>query len=126
MGSYGAAVYTGNETKFGQNKCKPKYKISSSDHISNVFTVIILCFQVAVKEGNHHQIILTVILSPIGIALNKDVPRWYLETDLDLIHLIIPLRFLLLNAGMVPSTLNVLLELIKIIYTAFIHKDEHL
>lgn len=119
-------MYTGNETKFGQNKCKPKYKISSSDHISNVFTVIILVFQVAQKEGSHHQIILTVILSPIGIALNKDVPRWYLETDLDLIHLIIPLRFLLLNAGMVPSTLKVLLELIKIIYTAFIHKDEHL
>ena len=39
--------------------------------------------------------------------------------------MIIPLRFLLLNAGMVPSTLKVLLELIKVAYVAFIHHDEH-
>ena len=44
--------------------------------------------------------------------LNEDVPYWYLERNLPYIRMIIPLRFLLLNAGMVPSTLKVLLELI--------------
>ena len=39
---------------------------------------------------------------------------------------IIPLRFILLNSGMIPSTLKVTLELIKIAYTTFIHFDEHL
>ena len=66
------------------------------------------------------------ILSPIGVNLNEDVPYWYLERNLPYIRMIIPLRFMLLNAGMVPSTLKVLLELIKIFYVAFIHKDEHL
>lgn len=67
-----------------------------------------------------------VILSPIGVYLNEDVPYWYLERNLPYIRMIIPLRFLLLNAGMVPSTLKVLLELIKVAYVAFIHHDEHL
>lgn len=39
---------------------------------------------------------------------------------------IIPLRFLLLNVAMVPSSMKVTLELIKILYTVFIHQDEHL
>ncbi|OAO16472.1 phospholipid-transporting atpase [Blastocystis sp. ATCC 50177/Nand II] len=112
---FGAVVYTGNETKFGQNKIKPKLKLAPSDRISSVFVVAILCF----------HLLLVVILSPIGVYLNEDVPYWYLERNLPYIRMIIPLRFLLLNAGMVPSTLKVLLELIKVAYVAFIHHDEH-
>ena len=44
---YGAVVYTGNETKFGQNKNVPKQKIPISDYKTSVFTVVIVCLQVS-------------------------------------------------------------------------------
>ena len=66
------------------------------------------------------------IVSPIGISLNKNYNPWYLERIDAALEAIIPLRFLLLNSGMVPSTLKVTLELIKILYSTFIHYDEHL
>lgn len=66
------------------------------------------------------------IVSPIGVSLNKGNEQWYLEKVDAAYEAIIPLRFLLLNSGMVPSTLKVTLELIKILYSTFIHYDEHL
>ena len=45
--SFAAVVYTGNETKFGQNKSVPEMKLTHSDRMINWFTVIIFCFQVA-------------------------------------------------------------------------------
>ena len=65
------------------------------------------------------------LLSPFGYWLNKNVNHWYLQ-KVDYLEWIIPLRFLLLNVAMVPSTMKVTLELIKIMYTVYIHKDEHL
>ena len=67
-----------------------------------------------------------VVFSPFGIALNRKASRWYLEKNVANLNVIIPLRFLLLNVAMVPSTLKVTLELIKLLYTLFIHSDEHL
>ena len=60
-----------------------------------------------------------VVFSPFGIALNRKATRWYLEKNVANLNVIIPLRFL-------PSTLKVTLELIKLLYTLFIHSDEHL
>lgn len=50
---FGAVVYTGNETKFGQNKIKPKLKLAPSDRISSVFVVAILCFHVTLSSFPH-------------------------------------------------------------------------
>lgn len=50
---FGAVVYTGNETKFGQNKIKPKLKLAPSDRISSVFVVAILCFHVTIAFFPH-------------------------------------------------------------------------
>ena len=69
---------------------------------------------------------LVAVFSPFGIALNRKATRWYLEKNVANLNVIIPLRFLLLNVAMVPSTLKVTLELIKLLYTLFIHSDEHL
>lgn len=44
--SYGAVVYTGNQTKFGQNKNKPILKLSVSDRMTSVFTVVVVILQV--------------------------------------------------------------------------------
>lgn len=45
--SYGVVVYTGHETKFGQNKSKPILKLAVSDRMTSVFTVVVLCLQVS-------------------------------------------------------------------------------
>ena len=50
---FGAVVSTGNETKFGQNKIKPKLKLAPSDRISSVFVVAILCFHVTLSSFPH-------------------------------------------------------------------------
>ena len=65
------------------------------------------------------------LLSPFGYLLNENVNHWYLE-QVEYLEWIIPLRFFLLNVAMVPSTMKVTLELIKIMYTVYIHQDEHL
>ena len=44
--SFAAVVYTGNETKFGQNKDVPEMKLTKSDRMINWFTVVLFCFQV--------------------------------------------------------------------------------
>ena len=44
---YGAVVYTGNETKFGQNKSKPVLKLAVSDKMTSVFTLVIALLQVS-------------------------------------------------------------------------------
>ena len=124
---FGAVIYTGHETKFGMNKAKPILKLAVSDRMTSVFTVIVLCLQVYSSFiRNYTQILLAVVLSPIGIYLNRGKSQWYLEKLTAALEAIIPLRFLLLNVAMVPSTLKVTLELIKLLYTMFIHYNEHL
>lgn len=66
------------------------------------------------------------MLTPIGLAQNRSHARWYMESAVANLPLVLALRFLLLNVAMVPSSLKVTLELIKILYTAFIHHDPHL
>ena len=66
------------------------------------------------------------VLTPIGLSLNRSHARWYMESSVANLPLVLALRFLLLNVAMVPSSLKVTLELIKILYTAFIHRDPHL
>ena len=66
------------------------------------------------------------VLTPIGLWLNGRSPRWYMESSVSNLPLVLALRFLLLNVAMVPSSLKVTLELIKILYTSFIHHDPQL
>lgn len=51
--SYGAVVYTGNQTKFGQNKNKPILKLSVSDRMTSVFTIVVVILQVCMFSGHN-------------------------------------------------------------------------
>ena len=54
--SYGAVVYTGNQTKFGQNKNKPILKLSVSDRMTSTVTVVVVILQVCMFSGhNSHR-----------------------------------------------------------------------
>lgn len=46
-------MYTGNQTKFGQNKSKPILKLSVSDRMTSVFTIVVVVLQVGDETPPH-------------------------------------------------------------------------
>lgn len=46
-------MYTGNQTKFGQNKSKPILKLSVSDRMTSVFTIVVVVLQVGDETLPH-------------------------------------------------------------------------
>lgn len=46
-------MYTGNQTKFGQNKSKPILKLSVSDRMTSVFTIVVVVLQVGDETPSH-------------------------------------------------------------------------
>lgn len=46
-------MYTGNQTKFGQNKSKPILKLSVSDRMTSVFTIVVVVLQVGDETPAH-------------------------------------------------------------------------
>ena len=118
----GAVVYTGGETKVGKNKSLPRQKWTKVDGRINTVTVAVFTF----------QLILVVILGIIGGVKNhKDFMTdgaWYLRyaNAKPVEFIILPLRFLLLSSMMIPISLKVTLDLIKLYYAKRVNYDEKL
>ncbi|GAM24030.1 hypothetical protein SAMD00019534_072050 [Acytostelium subglobosum LB1] len=117
---YGLCVYSGNETKMGQNKKGPPTKWTKLDHAINRVTIIIFTF----------QLLLVVIFGAIGESVrHNDIHSlWYLGYSSTYKSpwyefIIIPLRFLLLNSMMIPVSLKVTIDVIKYCYALFINWD---
>lgn len=115
-------VYTGNETKFGMNKRSPPLKWTRTDRLVNAFSALIFGFQLLLvvvfgilgdtwkaTHGSSYDMVLAYKVDPNNSA-------WY---EL----LIIPARFLLLNSTMIPISLKVTLDLVKLFYARFIDFD---
>eukprot|EP01132_Coremiostelium_polycephalum_P004923 gene4923-6137_t len=117
---YGLVVYTGNETKVGNNKMIPPTKWTRLDKLINRMTVSIFCL----------QLFLVLIFGAIGESLRRHqiTTFWYLGYGNDYHSpwyefIIIPLRFLLLNSMMIPISLKVTIDVIKYAYALFINWD---
>ena len=99
--AWGVAVYTGNETKFGNNKAVPAAKWTKSDKLINRFSVIIFLF----------QLLLVVIFGIIGnvweVGTGRTLPYLHYDKVPPYQFLVIPLRFLLLNSTFIPISLKV-------------------
>lgn len=109
-----AVVFTGKDTKFSLNQQSLRVKLPVSDKKINLYTIGVLIT----------QLLLVILLSPFGIALNKQGSKlWYIDGGTPSVAVVITIRFFLLNSSMIPSTLKVTLELMKVIYTWFIQKD---
>jgi len=118
----GVAVYTGNETKVGQNKHAPPVKVSKADVMVNRFVVWVFTLQCAIVA----------FLGFLGSSWKGagNTSYWYLrwtgdETLLDS-WLILALRFLLLASMMIPISLKVTLDIIKLFYSLLIGWDLHM
>ena len=115
---YGLVVYTGNETKVGQNKATPRMKFTRLDAAIDRTIVALFSF----------QLLLIVCWGIVGsILLYQDEERrvWYLHlvTLSWFDPVVIPLRFLLLASMMIPISLKVTVDVIKLCYSLFIALD---
>ena len=101
---YGLVVYTGNETKVGQNKNVPRHKYTTLD--TQIDTTIIVLFVVQCLF-----IVVWGITGSVLLYIDEDKPVWYLDLRggaLDWYDpAVIPLRFLLLASMMIPISLKV-------------------
>ncbi len=123
---FGLVVYSGNETKFGNNKRMPGVKLTATDKLIDRFSLVIFLF----------QLVITVAFGIIGdLRLPSDAASmWYLGYNTTKAGVsistiewaYIPLRFLLLNSTMIPISLKVTLDLCKLYYAKFINWDEAL
>ncbi|MES1917570.1 MAG: hypothetical protein MHM6MM_009281, partial [Cercozoa sp. M6MM] len=116
---YGAAVYTGNETKFGKNKGDTPQKWTRTDVLINKLSVILFVLQLG----------LVVVFGTVGEiwrAMNDD-EHSYLQYSLTesewYTFLIVPARFLLLISTIIPISLKVSLDVCKLYYARFINWD---
>lgn len=75
--SYGAVVYTGNQTKFGQNKNKPILKLSVSDRMTSTFTVVVVILSslyvqwsiIRIDSSNGHSVTIRLRVESKGRTL---------------------------------------------------------
>lgn len=116
----GMAVYTGNETKFGQNKTIPKMKRTKLDQFTDhVSIAIFFC-----------QLLLVLLLSILGETAGKMSTKvWYLRivSEDDGVDVLVILgRFLLLNSTFIPISLKFSLDVCKLIYAQFINRDNEM
>jgi phospholipid-translocating ATPase len=114
---YGMAVYTGNETKLGMNKSKPKTKWTKLDRTIDMASRFIFVV----------QLLTVVVFGVVGNVIQQKWIRsshWYLQWALGndpwYEELIIPIRMLLLLSYMIPISLKVTLDISKYSYAIFI------
>lgn len=113
---WGVAVYTGNETRLSSNKSVPPFKFPAAERFVNGVSVAIFAF----------QLLLAASFGGAGILwqrnLGVDLPYLLYDREeaqgLDSPILVFPLRFLLLMSLMIPISLAVTLDMLRILYAA--------
>ena len=115
---YGLVVYTGNETKVGQNKNTPRHKYTTLDTHIDTTIIVLFVLQCVV-------IVVWGITGSVLLYVDEDRPVWYLRLSTLAWYdpAVIPLRFLLLASMMIPISLKVTLDLIKLMYSLWIRWD---
>jgi phospholipid-translocating ATPase len=107
----------------GQNRTPPPVKVARSDEQINKFTVLIFVVQLGIA------LLLGVLGYVNDSAGSTDDGRWYLfngSMALAWGWLVFPLRFLLLNSMMIPISLKVTLDIVKLYYAKMIDSDSEM
>ena len=105
----GIVVYTGEDTKIMKNADKSKYKVSNIEKDTNQYILFIFCFQLCIS-----------IVSAVGNTL------WNSQRNPDLVYIpdadnvaftgfLAFLTYLVLNNTMIPISLIVSLEVVKLV-----------
>eukprot|EP01064_Diplonema_japonicum_P039191 TRINITY_DN9775_c0_g1_i3.p1 TRINITY_DN9775_c0_g1~~TRINITY_DN9775_c0_g1_i3.p1 ORF type:complete len:1134 (+),score=217.97 TRINITY_DN9775_c0_g1_i3:48-3404(+) len=104
---YGLAVYTGSDTKCGQNKQDPPLKWAGVDRLVSHFASYVFIFQLSVA----------LFMGIIGNVYRETKSRdaWYLSFKAAEAYeyLVIPMRFFLLTSVMIPISFKVIIDVSK-------------
>ncbi|KAL9654724.1 hypothetical protein ABK040_008521 [Willaertia magna] len=122
---YGIVVYTGNETKSGMNKSATPTKRAKSDKQIDYISIFVFSF----------QILLTILFGIISMLNIENFQRnqiWYLQLDSTQKKqwfdpwILYPLRFFLLTTYMIPISLKITIDFMKLFFSLFIEWDLNL
>ncbi|EGR32202.1 phospholipid-translocating p-type flippase family protein, putative [Ichthyophthirius multifiliis] len=113
-------IYTGNDTKIMKNSENNKNKVSNVEKVMNIFILGILFFQILCS-------ILTALLNNFYIS-NNEVNHWYLKDEKNpssysISSLLRFFTYFLLYNTMIPISLIVSLEIVKVTQGFFIQND---
>eukprot|EP01117_Protostelium_nocturnum_P006113 TRINITY_DN2203_c0_g1_i3.p1 TRINITY_DN2203_c0_g1~~TRINITY_DN2203_c0_g1_i3.p1 ORF type:complete len:1236 (+),score=387.58 TRINITY_DN2203_c0_g1_i3:144-3851(+) len=114
--AYGIVVFTGHDTKTMRNAKPPKFKLSAFEHSINHFLTILLVFTIAIM----------VFSSALSTIWNKKLGDvFYLPAPLTpFMNIITSLpTFLILYNVVIPISLYVSMEMVKVALTFFITHD---
>ncbi|KAL4496106.1 hypothetical protein ABPG72_015528 [Tetrahymena utriculariae] len=116
----GIIVYTGEDTKIMKNADKSKYKVSNIESHTNKLILAILIFQLIIS-----------ICSAVGNSIwnhQKGFKYWYIPkpSNTDFESFLTFLTYIVLNNTMIPISLIVSLEIVKLVQGYLIASDEEL
>ena len=114
----GAVVYTGNDTKIMRNSSIYRYKQSNIERVLNNLLFVVLGFEV----------ICCVVSAILCGIWTKIAMPWYLYSEYSAAveGILMFFTYLILNSTMIPISLIVSLELVKLLQGYFISVDEDL
>jgi len=114
---YGLVVYTGRTTKIMLNSESTSDKMSQVEVKVNLLLVFIFFFQV---------VLCLVCALAFGLTQPELSSHWYLEqeTNVPLASFLIFLTYLVLFNTMIPISLIVSLEIVKVVQGIFIEQDK--
>lgn len=115
----GITAYTGKDTKIMKNAEESKSKQSQVEWKTNKLIVVIFSFQILVC-------IVAAILNSVWYSKNKDAYSRFFKTEnsVGLEAFFLFLTMLILTGTMIPISLIVSLEMVKLVQAFFINKDQ--
>lgn len=116
----GVAIYTGGDTKLMKNSESAKSKQSKIEKVTNKLILFILCFQILVCIG---AAIGTFVFNQVYISGHTYIQGYY-SSGLE--AFVTFWSYFLLNNTMIPISLIVSLEFVKLAQAYFIEKDDDL
>ncbi|KMS97426.1 hypothetical protein BVRB_5g127060 isoform B [Beta vulgaris subsp. vulgaris] len=131
---FGVSIFTGHDTKVIQNSVGPPSKRSKIERRTDVivFSLFFLLFLLSIIGSIYFGMVTSEDLLDDGTAMT----RWYLRPDDTTIYndpktaslaaVLHFLRAVMLYGYLIPISLYVSIELVKVMQTEFINKDRHM
>lgn len=131
---FGVSIFTGHDTKVIQNSVGPPSKRSKIERRTDVivFSLFFLLFLLSIIGSIYFGLVTSEDLLDDGTAMT----RWYLRPDDTTIYndpktaslaaVLHFLRAVMLYGYLIPISLYVSIELVKVMQTEFINKDRHM
>lgn len=117
---FGVVIFTGMETKLMKNSSKKEHKMSHMDHTTNRQVLFIFCFQ---------MVVCFLCTIGLGVYLTELPDHWYLDFSVKTAAATVGigfLTFLILFNNLIPISLYVSMEMVKLFQASLINADQEM